>query len=59
MCFNNSPNVFIEKFSNEICYRFKIRKAIYVVVIISINKNVDKNVKAQLDNLEATRFRYR
>lgn len=59
MCFNNLFNASIEKFSNKICYEFKIRKTIYDVVVIFVNKNIDKNVKTQLDNFEAMRFRYR
>lgn len=56
MCFNNLFNTSTRKFSNKICYKFKIKKAIYVA--IAINKNLDKNTKKQLDYLEVTRFRY-
>lgn len=57
MCFNNSSNIFIEKSFNEMCYEFKIKEALYIV--IEINKNINKNVKTQLDNFETMRFRYR
>lgn len=56
MSFNNFLNAFTNQFSNEICYDFKIRKTIYVIIAI---KNLNKNVKTQLDNFEAKRFRYR
>lgn len=60
MCFNNSFNAFIEKFFNEVCYEFKIKKTIYVVIAIkNLDKNLDKNVKAQLNDFEATWLRYR
>lgn len=59
MCFNNFFNAFIDKSSNEICYDFKVKKTIYIVIVAFVNKNVNKDIKAQFENLETIRFRYK
>lgn len=58
MCFNNLSNALIERLSNEIYYKFKIRETIYVIIKINKNKNRDKKVKTQLNNFEVIQFRY-
>lgn len=56
MCFNNLSNSSIERFSNKVYYRFKIKKVIQIA--IAIDKNLDKKAKKQLNYLETTWFRY-
>ena len=57
--FNNLFNAFIEIFSNEIVYEFKVREIIHAITIFFLSKNINVDAKRQLTNIEITRFRYR
>ena len=59
LVFNNSFNAFIEIYSNEIVYEFKVREIIHAITIFFLSKNINVDTKRQLKNIEAMPFRYR
>ena len=61
LIFNNFSNAFIDKSSNEIVYKFKIREIIHKIIIVSFSTimNINAKIKKQFVDIEATRFRYR
>ena len=57
MFFNNSLNVITDRFLNEMCYDFKVKEVIHVIIDVK-TKNLDKNIQTQLNELNEMRFCY-
>ena len=45
LIFNNSFNAFIERFSNEIVYEFKMREVIHAIMTFFLSKNINVDAK--------------